>query len=83
VVLVGAPGGDGIAPLATEVFGRFLPNRVVAGMVAGDARAAAGMPLLQDRGAVEGHATAYVCRNYACELPVTDPLALARQLDAL
>ena len=83
VVLVAAPGGDGIAPLATEVFGRFLPNRVVAGMVAGDARAAAGMPLLQERGAVEGRATAYVCRNYACELPVTDALALARQLDAL
>ncbi len=83
VVLVAPRGGDGLAALATEVFGRFLPNRVVAGMVAGDAGAAAGIPLLQDRGAVEGRATAYVCRNYACELPVTDALALARQLDAL
>jgi uncharacterized protein YyaL (SSP411 family) len=83
VVLVSPPGGDGVEPLATEVFGRFLPNRVVAGMTAGDAGAAAGIPLLRDRGAVEGRATAYVCRNYACELPVTDALALARQLDAL
>ena len=74
--------GAGAAPLAAEVFGRFLPNRVVAGMVAGDASAAAGLPLLEGRTLVDGKATAYVCRNYACELPVTDPAALARQLQA-
>jgi len=73
--------GDGMAALVREVFGRFLPNRVVAGMMAGDAAAAAGVPLLQARDAVGGAATAYVCRNYACELPVTDRAALARQLD--
>jgi uncharacterized protein len=70
-------------PLAAEVFGRFLPNRVVAGMVAGDAEAAAGMPLLHGRTLIDGKTTAYVCRNYACELPVTDRAALARQLEAL
>ena len=70
-------------PLAAEVFGRFLPNRVVAGMVAGDASAGAGMPLLEGRTMVDGKTTAYVCRNYACELPVTDPAALARQLEAV
>ncbi len=79
-----APAGDGGLPaLTAEVFGRFLPNRVVAGMKAGDTAAAAGIPLLENRGAVDGKATAYVCRNYACELPVTDRAALARQLEAL
>jgi uncharacterized protein YyaL (SSP411 family) len=79
-----APAGDGGAQaLAEEVFGRFLPNRVVAGMVAGDTAAAAGLPLLESRQAVGGRATAYVCRNYACELPATDRATLARQLDAL
>ena len=38
--------------------------------------------LLGGRGAVDGKATAYVCRNYACELPVTDAEALGRQLEA-
>jgi uncharacterized protein YyaL (SSP411 family) len=41
------------------------------------------MPLLQGRALIDGKATAYVCRNYACELPVTDRAALARQLETL
>jgi hypothetical protein len=73
---------DEVDGLAREAFGRYLPNLVAAGAVAGQPRAAAGIPLLEGRGAVDGKPTAYVCRNYACELPVTDATALARQLDA-
>jgi uncharacterized protein YyaL (SSP411 family) len=76
-----APVDDGLAPFVAEVFGRYLPNRVVAGRREGEG-AAADLPLLEGRGAVEGRPTAYVCRNYACELPATDPATLARQLDA-
>ncbi|PYM22508.1 MAG: thioredoxin domain-containing protein [Candidatus Rokuibacteriota bacterium] len=82
VALVGAPG-DGLQPLVDEVFGRFLPNRVVAGVVGGDRRGAERLPLLESREAIGGRATAYVCRNYACDLPATDRETLARQLDAL
>ncbi len=74
------PGGDGARPLAAEVFGRYLPNRVVVGAAEGDARSVAGVPLLESRQTIEGKATAYVCRNFACDLPVTDTEALARQL---
>jgi uncharacterized protein YyaL (SSP411 family) len=82
VALVWPPGAERAAvPLAETVFRRYQPNRVVVGAAAG-APGAAGLPLLADRGAVEGKATAYVCRRYVCQLPVTDPAALARQLDA-
>jgi hypothetical protein len=81
VALVAPASGDDLQALAAEVFGRWLPNRVVAGRVGVDAKGADGIPLLQDREAVGGKATAYVCRNYACELPVTERAALARQLD--
>jgi len=54
---------------------------VVVGAAAGDAASAAGIPLLEGRGVVDGKPTAYVCRNYACELPVTDAAALGRQLE--
>ena len=40
------------------------------------------MPLLAERGMVDGKPTAYVCQNYVCQLPVTDPQALAEQLDS-
>ena len=40
------------------------------------------IPLLADRSAAGGRATAYVCRNYSCDAPVTDAAALASQLDA-
>ncbi|MBI1846154.1 MAG: thioredoxin domain-containing protein [Candidatus Rokubacteria bacterium] len=76
------PPGDGAAPLLAEIFGRYLPNRVAAGARAGDTAQAVGLPLLEGREVVEGKATAFVCRNYACELPATDPATLARQLDA-
>ena len=83
VVLVRpATATDGQTPLLEETFGRYLPNRVVAGGVAGDP-ADAAMPLLAGRGAIGGRPTAYVCRNYACDLPVTDRDGLRRQLEAL
>jgi hypothetical protein len=75
-------GSDGgaAAPLLDAAFARYLPNRVVAGAREGDP-AAAGLPLLAGRGAVDGKAAAYVCRRYVCQMPVTDPEALARRLD--
>jgi uncharacterized protein YyaL (SSP411 family) len=82
VALVWPAGAErAAAPLTETVFRRYQPNRVVVGAAAG-APGAAGLPLLADRGAVEGKPTAYVCRRYVCQLPVTEPDALARQLDA-
>jgi uncharacterized protein YyaL (SSP411 family) len=82
VALVWPAGSEpALAPLAETVFRRYHPNRVVVGAAAG-APGAEGLPLLAERGPVDGKPTAYVCRRYVCELPVTDPGALARQLDA-
>ena len=83
VALVATRRLDETTELAREVFGRFLPNLVAAGMIDGHTEAATGVPLLQARVAVDGKPTAYVCRNYACELPVTDRTALGKQLDGL
>jgi uncharacterized protein len=38
------------------------------------------IPLLEGRVAIDGRPTAYVCRQFACRLPVTDPVALVAQL---
>jgi uncharacterized protein YyaL (SSP411 family) len=79
VALIVPEGGDGAAALTAEVFGRYLPNRVVAGAVAGGV-ATSGIPLLEDRPLVAGRATAYVCRRFACRNPTTSPEELAQQL---
>ncbi|MBI4561764.1 MAG: thioredoxin domain-containing protein [Candidatus Rokubacteria bacterium] len=79
VALVWPGGGDGVDGLLREVFGRYLPNRVVAGR-ADAGPSARGVPLLESRSAIQGKATAYVCRRYVCQAPTTDPEVLAGQL---
>jgi len=64
---------------------REVTTRVVPGSVLLSAAPTVGTelsPLLQYRDMVDGTPTAYVCRDYACELPVTEPDALRAQIDA-
>jgi uncharacterized protein YyaL (SSP411 family) len=39
------------------------------------------VPLLRGRDAIEGKATAYMCQNFACQMPVTTADALEAQLN--
>ncbi|MFI5045624.1 MAG: thioredoxin domain-containing protein [Acidimicrobiia bacterium] len=79
VAIVGDRADPARAALVDELRERFLPwaVRVVAEPGAGDARS----PLLVARGTIDGRAAAYVCERFVCGLPVTDPVALAAQLD--
>ena len=77
VAVVGDPAEEGTEALVAPLREGYRPNQVVA--VAPDP-AASAIPLLHDRTRQEGRPTAYVCRNFACRLPVTDPAALREQL---
>jgi uncharacterized protein len=72
--------GDRLEALAAVVRRRFHPTIVLAGTKPGDSAAEAAIPLLRNRTPVDREPTAYVCENFACNLPVTDPEALERQL---
>jgi uncharacterized protein YyaL (SSP411 family) len=63
--------------LLREVFGPFLPNKVVAGAGHGNGLTT---PLLEGRELRDGKATAYVCEHYVCLAPTTDPEELRAQL---
>ena len=78
IALVGPP--DAARALARTVFARFLPNKVVAQKDASDRESERAIALLADRPLQGGKATAYVCQNFTCNLPVTDPAALEEQL---
>jgi uncharacterized protein len=59
------------------VASRFIPSRLLGAAPSGGA---SDLPLLAGRAALGGTPTAYVCRGYACERPVTDPADLWDQL---
>jgi uncharacterized protein len=80
VVIVGDAQAPDTRALLKVVYSSYLPNKVVAGRSEEDERAARLVPLLADRPRREGKATAYVCVNYACQSPTTDPEGLKEQL---
>ncbi|MEX2159665.1 MAG: thioredoxin domain-containing protein [Dehalococcoidia bacterium] len=80
IVVIGPRDDAATRALLDVAFTRYRPNKVVAGA---ESPAQDGVsPLLKERGMIGGRPAAYVCEHYACRLPVTDPDALARQLDA-
>jgi uncharacterized protein YyaL (SSP411 family) len=79
IAILGDPHAEETRALVEIAFHRYLPNKVVALAAPGDP-AAAAIPLLVGRPLLDGRATAYLCRNFYCEAPVTDPQALARRL---
>ena len=82
IAIVGELADPATKALLGVVYGGCLPNKVLAG--ASPEKALAGpssTPLLEGRTLVDDKPTAYVCQNYVCQLPVTDPEALARQLE--
>ena len=79
IAVGGDPADAATHELLAPVWSTWRPQQVLA--VAPPGRVAdAAVPLLRDREAIDGRATAYVCRDFTCNLPVTDPAALAGQL---
>jgi uncharacterized protein YyaL (SSP411 family) len=74
--------GDGLESLERVVRGRFRPHLVLAGDEGADGDAIHPVPLLADRTPVGGKAAAYVCENFACRRPVTEPEQLEELLAA-
>jgi uncharacterized protein YyaL (SSP411 family) len=77
IAVVGPPDAPATRALLRELFGRYLPNKVVA------AGTGTELELLRNRSNPAGAPTAYVCENYTCSRPVTTPGELAALLDSL
>jgi uncharacterized protein len=82
VAIVGDQRSPDTRALLGAVYSGYLPNKVVAGRDPDDDEAGGLIPLLAQRPARAGKATAYVCVQYACQTPTTDPDELTRQLGA-
>jgi uncharacterized protein len=74
IAIIGDPQEAGARNLLSEVFQAYLPNRVLA------CGAEGGLFLLENKPRIEGMATAYVCENFTCGLPVTSPADLRKRI---
>lgn len=77
IAIVGDPDAADSRALLDVALRPYRPFQVVA---AGRPAEAATIPLLAGRAQVDGRATAYVCRHFACQMPTTDPAMLREQL---
>jgi uncharacterized protein YyaL (SSP411 family) len=78
VALVGDVKSAAFKALERAVAERYVPSLVLAGRAA---KKGSHIKLLEDRTLVDGRPTAYVCRAYTCDRPVTEPNALSDKLE--
>jgi uncharacterized protein len=81
IVLIGTPDAEDTQAMLQALHQQYIPNKVLFQIDPQQVAAAlAALPLLRDvlagKAQVEGKATVYVCHNFTCSLPVTDPEAL-------
>jgi uncharacterized protein YyaL (SSP411 family) len=77
--IVGDPDSADTQALLSVIRGGYRPFQVVA--LGAPNVQPASVPLLQDRGLVEGQAAAYVCRDSVCHAPMVDPDGLQSLLE--
>jgi uncharacterized protein len=75
VVIIGEKGNE----LESEIHGKYLPDAVVV-LSSEPESDSTTIPLLKDRGMINGKATAYVCENFVCQRPVTSVEELIKSL---
>ena len=78
LAIVGDVRADDFRALDRAAAEQYVPALVLAGGAGDDSIA-----LLEGRTARDGRATAYVCRNYACEEPALTPERLTGQLNQI
>src|SRR5574337_1109610 len=79
LALIGSPGEAGFESLRREVGRHYLPKRIIAhhDPTAGKPP---DFPLVKGKGLVGGRAALYICQNFTCQAPITDPAQAASAL---
>ena len=78
VVLVGQAGSPDLELLETTLAAHYVPWAVT---LTRDPAAGSSLAWLAAMKMKDGRATAYVCQDFACQAPTTDPAEFARQLE--
>ncbi len=76
IALFGDPADERTKALDQVIAATFLSRRVIARSDGSPS----SLPLLRGKGLVNEAPAVYICRNYACEAPITDPEVLRARL---
>jgi len=79
IVIAGAINDPAVRQAATEVWRRFLPDKVLA---SADGEVPELSYLTEGKTSIGGRPTVYICQNFACRSPITDLGLLRKELDA-
>ena len=83
IAIVGRKDSKDTQKLLQALHGVYFPYRVIAFMDPDSSQKkslAKKIPLLAGKKIIDGKSTAYVCKNFTCQLPVTDANGLLKQL---
>ena len=82
IVIAGAKVNPATQALLREAHRKFIPNKLVllADGAAGQQWLGKRLEFLRTVGPIEGKPAAYVCENFVCQLPVTEPAKLRELL---
>jgi len=78
-----SPDDPALHALVAAAWKTYTPNAVSAALFTKSPESAAiqkRIPLLAGKSPVHGKAATYICRDFACQAPVTDPVKLAEML---
>jgi uncharacterized protein len=83
ILIAGDPRSQDTRQLLRQVNTRFLPNKILllADGGTGQKQLAVWLPFVAGAHQIEGRATAYICEDYICKLPTSDPQVMGRLLD--
>ncbi len=77
LAFVGDETQEGLRALRRAVADQYLPNRIIATAAPGTPSSS---PLLEGKQPVDGRPALYICRNFSCRQPITDPRAISNAL---
>ncbi|MBY0246599.1 MAG: DUF255 domain-containing protein [Nitrospiraceae bacterium] len=77
LAFVGDETQEGLRALRRAVADQYLPNRIIATAAPGTP---SSLPLLKGKQPVDGQPALYICRNFSCLQPITDPRAISDAL---
>ncbi|MDW7681751.1 MAG: thioredoxin domain-containing protein, partial [bacterium] len=82
IIIAGKADDPHTRLLLAEVHARFIPNTII--LLADNGKAqetlASYIPFIESVQMLDGKSTAYICENYACQLPTSDREVVAKLL---